>query len=79
MSDSARLEKSLTKGSEFDEMNVTVEAASVNSKFDGDEALKLVGTKRSVEFSEEYNNALRRKLVRQSFFVLASNSMTAFH
>jgi len=29
----------------------------------GDEALKLVGTRRIVEFSEEYNLKLRRKLV----------------
>ena len=30
---------------------------------DGDEALLLVGTERTAEFSEEYNLKLRRKLV----------------
>lgn len=32
----------------------------------GDEALKLVGTERTTEFSEEYNAKLRRKLVSSS-------------
>jgi hypothetical protein len=35
---------------------------SLNAK-DGDEALQLVGTLRSVHFSEEYNKKLRRKIV----------------
>ncbi|KAG6900917.1 hypothetical protein C0993_004354 [Termitomyces sp. T159_Od127] len=40
------------------------------SSFDiqeGDEALKLIGTERTVQFSEEYNRKLRRKLVRMCF------------
>jgi hypothetical protein len=38
----------------------------------GDDALKLVGTRRRAEFSEEYNRALRIKLV--SFFPHLSES-----
>jgi MFS transporter, ACS family, DAL5 transporter family protein len=34
---------------------------------DGDEALHLVGAERTVQFSEEYNRKLRRKLVSSSF------------
>ncbi|KIY73686.1 MFS general substrate transporter [Cylindrobasidium torrendii FP15055 ss-10] len=67
MSDSAgRLEFSLIErsGRELNKENVSVEAASVNSKLDGDEALKLVGTERTAEFSSEYNFALRKKLDR---------------
>lgn len=30
---------------------------------DGDEALRLIGTERTNQFSEEYNAKLRRKLV----------------
>lgn len=30
---------------------------------DGDEALRLIGTERTTQFSEEYNAKLRRKLV----------------
>ena len=42
---------------------VDVEALSTIHSLDGDEALKLVGTERTVQFSEEYNRRLRRKLV----------------
>jgi ACS family allantoate permease-like MFS transporter len=35
---------------------------TVNSE-EGDEALRLVGTVRTAQFSEEYNLKLRRKLV----------------
>ena len=40
-----------------------IDAESVVDSYDGDEALKLVGRERTVEFSEEYNRRLRRKLV----------------
>jgi hypothetical protein len=32
---------------------------------EGDEALQLVGTQRTSQFSDEYNRKLRRKLVRK--------------
>ena len=35
---------------------------------DGDEALKLVGREREVQFSDEYNRKLRNKLVGALFF-----------
>lgn len=34
---------------------------------DGDEALRLVGAERTVQFSQEYNLRLRRKLVCSPF------------
>ena len=40
----------------------SVEVLSVNSE-DVDEALELVGSRRTQQFSEEYNKKLRRKLV----------------
>ena len=42
-----------------------VETISINSidSRDVDEALELVGMRRTAEFSEEYNKKLRRKLV----------------
>lgn len=39
-----------------------VDVLSINSE-DADEALELVGSQRTQQFSEEYNNKLRRKLV----------------
>lgn len=44
---------------------------SVDSK-DADEALELVGLRRELHFSEEYNKKLRRKLV-SLFFLLPFN------
>lgn len=38
---------------------------------EADEALQLVGTLRTVEFSEEYNQALRKKLVCDLFYLIA--------
>ena len=48
-----------------------VETISINSidSRDVDEALELVGMRRTVEFSEEYNKKLRRKLVCQMIIV----------
>lgn len=43
----------------------TVSVQSIDSR-DVDEALGLVGMRRTAEFSEEYNKKLRRKLVCQS-------------
>lgn len=40
---------------------------------DGDEALQLVGTLRSANFSEEYNLKLRRKLVRLLYIIYLNN------
>lgn len=60
----------------FDEKRGTIEqtatftSESFDSK-DADEALELVGTSRTQNFSEEYNLKLRRKLVRL-FFLLCS-------
>jgi hypothetical protein len=42
------------------------ETITINS-VDGDEALRLVGTARTAQFSEEYNLKLRRKLVGANF------------
>ncbi|KAJ7781320.1 MFS general substrate transporter [Mycena metata] len=39
-----------------------VESRSTIDSVDGDEALRLVGTARTTQFSEEYNRKLRRKL-----------------
>ncbi|KAJ3559842.1 hypothetical protein NM688_g98 [Phlebia brevispora] len=39
-----------------------IDAASAIDSYEGDEALKLVGRERTVEFSDEYNKKLRRKL-----------------
>ena len=51
------------KSSPIDEKRPeSVEVLSVNSE-DVDEALELVGSRRTQQFSEEYNNKLRRKLV----------------
>lgn len=54
-------------GSPLDEKHPAVEVSadevSLDAK-DGDEALELVGMRRTTQFSEEYNNKLRRKLVR---------------
>jgi MFS transporter, ACS family, allantoate permease len=52
------------KASSMDE-NVGMEKSSINLK-EGDEALRLIGVERTVEFSEEYNRKLRRKLVSSS-------------
>ncbi|KAJ7179249.1 MFS general substrate transporter [Mycena filopes] len=41
-----------------------VESTSTIASLDGDEALRLVGTARTTQFSEEYNLKLRRKLDR---------------
>ncbi|KAI0091971.1 MFS general substrate transporter [Irpex rosettiformis] len=41
---------------------VVSETASVVDSLSGDEALRLVGHERTVQFSEEYNQRLRRKL-----------------
>ena len=41
----------------------TLEIASIADSVEGDEALHLVGRERTVQFSEEYNKRLRRKLV----------------
>jgi hypothetical protein len=38
------------------------DTVTINS-VEGDEALRLVGTARTAQFSEEYNRKLRRKLV----------------
>ena len=46
---------------------VITDTLSVDSK-DADEALELVGIRREVQFSEEYNLKLRRKLVCPVFF-----------
>ena len=54
-----------------DQAVVNVKSAAVDDRADsesldvlnGDEALKLVGTWRRAEFSDEYNRRLRRKLV----------------
>ena len=40
----------------------TISVDSIDSR-DVDEALELVGMRRTAEFSEEYNKKLRRKLV----------------
>lgn len=53
------------------QVTVDVKSAAVDDRADaesldalhGDEALKLVGTWRRAEFSDEYNRRLRRKLV----------------
>ena len=51
------------KSSPIDEKRPeSVEVLSVNSE-DVDEALELVGSRRTQQFSEEYNKKLRRKLV----------------
>lgn len=51
-----------------------VETISINSidSRDVDEALELVGMRRTAEFSEEYNKKLRRKLVRLLIIVTES-------
>ncbi|EJD01337.1 MFS general substrate transporter [Fomitiporia mediterranea MF3/22] len=52
-------------GSPVDEKSPNVEVSSDEVSFDardGDEALELVGMRRTAQFSEEYNNKLRRKL-----------------
>ena len=41
--------------------------ASVDSR-EADEALELVGIRRTAVFSEEYNTRLRRKLVRRVYY-----------
>ncbi|OBZ71805.1 Allantoate permease [Grifola frondosa] len=45
-----------------DEKDVFDASVSIVDSTDGDEALKLVGKEREVQFSEEYNRKLRRKL-----------------
>ena len=51
------------KSSPVDEKHPeSIEVLSVNSE-DVDEALELVGSRRTQQFSEEYNKKLRRKLV----------------
>jgi len=47
----------------------TVTVESIDSK-DVDAALALVGQTRTMEFSEEYNLRLRRKLVCEAFLAL---------
>ena len=44
----------------------SVEVLSVDSE-DADEALELVGSRRTQQFSEEYNEKLRKKLVSVCF------------
>lgn len=78
---------SLQKGSDRDHMHTidkktsppqdekhpeVVTLQSVDSK-DADEALELVGLRRELHFSEEYNKKLRRKLV-SLFFLLPFNN-----
>lgn len=50
---------------------------SVDSK-DADEALELVGLRRELHFSEEYNKKLRRKLV-SLLFLLRSTILQYYH
>ena len=47
----------------LDEKRPASESELSSVPLDGDEALHLVGAERTVEFSEEYNLKLRRKLV----------------
>ena len=57
-------------GSFDEEKKVEVELDDSTSSLDiddADAALGLVGTKRTMQFSEEYNRKLRRKLVRVFF------------
>lgn len=56
--------------------NETVTILSVDSK-EADAALELVGTVRTAQFSEEYNNRLRRKLV--CIFYAISGFLTKSH
>ena len=51
------------KGSLAEVRDDKVGVDTINS-VDGDEALRLVGSVRTAQFSEEYNRKLRRKLVR---------------
>ena len=54
-------------GSPMDEKGPSVEVSTDEASFDAkdaDEALELVGMRRTVQFSEEYNMKLRKKLVR---------------
>ncbi len=56
-----------------DEKRGTIEQTATVTSFDSkdaDEALQLVGTSRTQNFSEEYNLKLRRKLVCISFLPL---------
>lgn len=50
---------------------------TINSE-NGDEALRLVGTVRTAQFSEEYNLKLRRKLVSRGSFCASSPSSSVF-
>lgn len=62
----------------IDEKHVdTATVVSINSE-DVDEALELVGTRRTVQFSEEFNNKLRRKLVRISLYYMSFNTTLFF-
>lgn len=58
--DSIKDEKTVSQEDSKQVDSVTIE--SVDSR-DVDEALNLVGMRRTAEFSEDYNRKLRRKLV----------------
>lgn len=65
--DTSSVEKRSRSSEEKDEkvaegVDTTHEVASIDAS-EGDEALLLVGTERTQEFSEEYNAKLRKKLV----------------
>lgn len=58
--------------SPVDEKSLTVKVSAHEASFDannGDEALELVGMRRTAQFSEEYNRRLRKKLVCASIYL----------